>query len=194
MVDNLLQLNESGSNAQFTKVYLGPSLGWTLCPGSSELIITSPAVELWLGVPGSTAYASRVILKAAVTFVILPSVAQWMLATLPLANTAAFDRSISVKDLGGNATANPITITPLRSDTIDGQPSWQMVTAYDCIQFNPLSDLSGWFVGRGGVRWPATAHSPTSPLEATGPMRRRGRSSLMVLAGTSRRLGAARMR
>ena len=145
MADNLLELDESGSNAQWTRVRLGPSLGWTMVPVVPELLVNSTA-PLVLGLPGSTAFASRVILQAACTSVTLPSVQQWMLATLPLGNNAAFDRSIWIKDLGGNAGANPITFLPFGLDQIDGLASWQMVTAFDLAQFNPLGDLSGWYV------------------------------------------------
>jgi hypothetical protein len=144
MVDNLTQLDQSGTNAQFVRTYLGPTLGWVMVPVVPELIIISTA-PLVLGLPGSTSYASRVLLNAAVTSVTLPSVAQWMNATLPLANNAGFDRSIWVKDLGGNATVSPITFTPFGTDTIDTLGSWQMSTAYDLVQFYPLTDLSGWY-------------------------------------------------
>ena len=144
MADNLLQLDQGGSNAQWARAYLGPTLGWAMIPVVPELIYT-PTTPLVLGLPGSTAYASRIMLKAACTSVTLPSVTQWMLASLPVGNNAAFDRSIWVKDLGGNATASPITFLPNGTDTIDGLGSWQMATAYDCVQFYPLSDLSGWY-------------------------------------------------
>jgi hypothetical protein len=140
MADNLAQLDQGGSNCQWVKTWLGPTLGWAMLPVVPELIINTTAALILNN------YASRVILKAAVTSVTLPSVKQWMLATLPLANQAAYDRSIWVKDFSGTATASPITFSPNGSDLIDGLASWTMATAYDLVQFYPLSDLSGWYV------------------------------------------------
>ena len=140
MADNLGNLDGGGGNCQWVRTYLGPTLGWVMLPVVPEIIVTSAAT---LTVPN---YASRILLKAAVTSVLLPKVSQWMLASLPSANVAAFDRSLWVKDYSGNATANPIVFTPNGADTIDGLASWTMATAFDLVQFYPLSDLSGWYV------------------------------------------------
>ena len=142
MADNLLQTDQGGSNCQWTKVYLGPTLGWVMLPIMPELEITSAAA---LTIP---AYASRVLLKAAVKAIALPSVSQWMLATLPLANTAAFDRSLWIKDYVGDASSGaPIVITPNGSDTIDTLSSYSIITQNDLLKLYPLTDLTGWFVG-----------------------------------------------
>ena len=142
MADNLLQTDQGGSNCQWTKVYLGPTLGWAMLPIVPELEITSAAA---LTIP---AYASRVLLKAAVKAIALPSVSQWMLATLPLANTAAFDRSLWIKDYVGDASSGaPIVVTPNGSDTIDGLSSYSIITPNDLLKLYPLTDTTGWYVG-----------------------------------------------
>ena len=142
MSDNLGQTDQGGGNCQWVKTYLGPTLGWVMLPVMPELIINSAAA---LVVP---AYASRVLLNAAVKAVTLPSVAQWMLASLPLANIAAFDRSLWIKDYIGDASvAAPIVITPNGTDTIDGLPSFSIITNFDLIRFYPLTSLAGWYVG-----------------------------------------------
>ena len=113
-----------------------------MLPIVPELEITSAAA---LTIP---AYASRVLLKAAVKAIALPSVSQWMLATLPLANTAAFDRSLWIKDYVGDASSGaPIVITPNGSDTIDTLSSYSIITQNDLLKLYPLTDLSGWYVG-----------------------------------------------
>lgn len=113
-----------------------------MLPVMPELIITSAAA---LTIP---AYASRVLLNAAVKAITLPSVAQWMLASLPLANTAAFDRSLWIKDYIGDASVGaPIVITPNGTDTIDTLSSFSIVTNFDLIRFYPLTSLLGWYVG-----------------------------------------------
>jgi len=142
MVDNLNQTDQGGGNCQWVKVWLGPTLGWALLPVMPELIISSAAA---LTIP---AYASRVLLNAAVKAITLPSVSQWMLASLPLANTAAFDRSLWIKDYIGDASVGaPIVITPNGTDTIDGLSSFSIITNFDLIRFYPLTSLLGWYVG-----------------------------------------------
>ena len=142
MSDNLLQTDQGGSNYQRVRAYLGPTLGWVELPVVPELIITSAAA---LTIP---AYASRILLSAAVKAIALPSVSQWMLASLPLANTAAFDRSIWIKDYIGDASSGaPIVVTPNGSDTIDGLSSFSIITPSDLIRLYPMTSLAGWYVG-----------------------------------------------
>lgn len=140
--DDLSQLDQGGSNAQWVRTWLGPTLGWAMLPVMPELIVTTA------GAYTAPAFSSRILLNAAVTSVQLPSVSQWMEATLPLANIAAFDRSLWIKDYAGNASVgNPITITPAGTDTIDGLASFQISTPNDLIRLYPMTNLVGWYVG-----------------------------------------------
>lgn len=142
MVDNLTQTDQGGSNCQWVKTYMGPTLGWMMLPVVPELEVVS-AAALTL-----SPYTSRVLLKAAVKAIQLPSVSQWMLASLPAANTSAFDRSIWIKDYVGQASVgSPIVITPNGTDTIDGLTSFSIINAQDLIRLYPLTDLTGWYVG-----------------------------------------------
>lgn len=142
MTDNLADLDKGGTNAQFVRTWLGPTLGWAMLPVTPELIFSSGGA---LVLP---AYASRVLLKAAVTPITLPSVAQWMTAALPLGNTAGFDRSLFIKDLSGLPTpGSPFLINRSGTDTIDGLTQWKITNANQLVRLYPLSDLSGWFVG-----------------------------------------------
>jgi hypothetical protein len=61
-----------GTTVQFVKTYLGPSLGWAHLPVQPNLIVTSAAP---LTVP---AFASRIVLNAAVKLILLPSIASWV--------------------------------------------------------------------------------------------------------------------
>lgn len=141
MVDNLTQLDQGGSNAQWTKVYLGPTIGWVMLPIVPELEVTSAAALVL------SPYTSRVILKAAVKAIALPSVSAWMLAQFQ-ANQASFDRSIWIKDFAGLASdVAPIVVTPNGTDLIDGLASYSIVTPNDLIRLYPLTDLTGWYIG-----------------------------------------------
>jgi hypothetical protein len=65
-----------------------------------------------------------------------------------LTNIAGFGRDIWVKDLSGNATPlTPIVIQAYGTDTVDGLPSFSMITTNELIRLYALSDLSGWMVG-----------------------------------------------
>ena len=141
MSDNLGQLDQGGSNCQWTRAYLGPTLGWAMLPVMPELKINSAAALV------ISPYSSRVLLNAAVVAVTLPDVSQWLLASLPKANTSAFDRSLWVKDLAGNWAANNCVFTPFGSQTIDGGATYTGVSNHALVRFYPLTDLTGWYVG-----------------------------------------------
>ncbi len=140
--DNLAQQDQGGSNCHYVKTWLGPTLGWAMLPVMPELIVTSAAAYT---VP---AYASRILLNAAVKSITLPSVSQWLLATLPLANVSAFDRSLWIKDLAYQASVgSPIVLTPNGPDKIDTNASFSIVQAGMLLRLYPMTDGSGWYVG-----------------------------------------------
>jgi hypothetical protein len=114
-------------------------------PVQPELIVTVPGA---LVVP---AFASRILLRAAVTPITLPSVGAWVSAQGAnglVKNIAAFDRSIWVKDLGGIASVgSPIVVNAAGSDLIDGLGSYQITIPFELIRLYVLTDLSGWYRG-----------------------------------------------
>lgn len=143
MVDNLTDLDKGGTNCQFAKTWMGPTLGWMMLPVMPEIIISS-AAALVIG-----PYNSRVLLNAAVKAITLPSVSAWVLAQTAQANISAFDRSLWIKDLVGSAGigANAIVLTPNGTDKIDTLASWKIETAGELIRLYPMTDLTGWYVG-----------------------------------------------
>lgn len=121
---------------------MGPTLGWMMLPVVPEISVISSAA---LTIPP---YASRVLLKAAVKSILLPSVSQWMLASLPQANVAAFDRSLWIKDyIYGASNGAPITIMPDGTDTIDALASFEVISPGALIRLYPLTTADGWYVG-----------------------------------------------
>ena len=140
--DNLAQLDQGGSNCQWVRTYLGPTLGWVMLPVMPELIVTSAAPYT---IP---AYASRVLFNAAVKVVNLPSVTLWVEANPPLANISPFDRSLWLKDYSYQASGGaPIVVNANGFDTIDGQPNFSIVEAGELIRLYPMTNLVGWYVG-----------------------------------------------
>jgi len=51
---------------------------------------------------------------------------------------------IIVKDAGGNASVNNITLTPASGETIDGAASASIAADYDCVTIYPFDD--NWWV------------------------------------------------
>jgi hypothetical protein len=64
--------------------------------------------------------------------------------TLPSAITEGSGKLFYVKDSGGNATANPITIDANGSETIDGSLTLQLTQNYDSVSL--ISDGANWFL------------------------------------------------
>lgn len=141
MGGSLVDLDKSGIAFQQIKVWQGPSQGWVMQQ-------VQPSEEITVG--GSTtlgAGASIVFVNAAAPVTItLPNVILWMRE--PAYRPAvSFERSIWIKDSGYNASSFNITITPFAGQTIDGLPSFMIVTQGLLIRLYPLNNLTGWFVG-----------------------------------------------
>lgn len=144
-LDAVQDLDKSGNGFQRARVYLGPTLGWVMAQVQpSQLIDTAGAHTL-----GSGSGIVFVDVAGAVT-ITLPDVTKWVLQganPAPYIPASAFGRSIWIKDLGYNATANNITVNPHAGQTIDGLASFDIIQDGQLIRLYPLNDLSGWFVG-----------------------------------------------
>lgn len=145
----MTDLDKSGFGFQRVRTYLGPSLGWV-----DELV--QPTVDITTGgvhvvQPGESLLLVEV--AAAVT-IQLPDVIRWMQQTAYMPATG-FDRSITVKDIGGNAANFNIIVAPFGQQAIDNiQQSTVISVARASVRFVPLLDMSGWAVqsntGAGG--------------------------------------------
>lgn len=134
-------LDQSGSSWQKVRAWLGPSLGW----GEVQV---RPTRTISAGGTFSIVGGDQVILVnvAATVNVQLPDVRLWVQETANQPATG-FERSIWVKDLGGNAASFNITITPFGTQKIDLQSSFVMNAARQFVRLYPLNDLTGWYVG-----------------------------------------------
>jgi hypothetical protein len=65
--------------------------------------------------------------------------------TLPAASSIGAGKRYSIKDEGGNAGLNNITVTPDGSDTIDGDASKTIDSAYTSMTIY-CNGSNGWFV------------------------------------------------
>lgn len=134
-----MDLDKGGFGFQRVRTYLGPSLGWV-----DELV--QPSVDITTGgvhvvQPGESLLLVEV---AAAVIIQLPDVVRWMQQTAYQPATG-FDRSITVKDQGGNAANFNIIVAPFGQQAIDNiQQSTIISTARAVVRFVPLIDLSGW--------------------------------------------------
>src|SRR6516225_9673147 len=106
-------LDQSGSSWHRIRSWLGPSLGWVETQSLPTLSITLAGTY---SLPGGTGVV-LVNVAGSVTL-LLPNVVFWIKE--PAYQPAApFNRTIWIKDLGGNAGISPITITPFGTQAID---------------------------------------------------------------------------
>ena len=167
-VGDLNQLDE-GLPYQSVNVWLGPTLGAVreyvrpefvypntlinLGPKDSVALVNTflPPTEFALVESGpaivdglSESIVSLPTIAGPIVF--LPDVVAW--AREPFYSLyTPFERAIWVKDIGGNASTNPITINPFGSQTIDGATSYVISTNNAIARLYPLNSLQGWYVG-----------------------------------------------
>jgi hypothetical protein len=138
----MADLDQGGTPIQAVVVDLGPSLGGvSTLIGPQTKVVSAGTFTI---VPGT----STVLVNAAgpVTL-LLPSASAWVLEPAYQPATA-FDRSLWIKDYGGNAAAFHITITPNGTDVIDNATgNIQLITNFQVRHLIPLLDLTGWFLG-----------------------------------------------
>ena len=131
-------LDQGGTFRQQQKVYLGPSIGWVTAPSTVILRVT-------------TAGTTTVQLGNSLITV---SVNGSVTLQLPLARSNAAGQAavpgqavaipVVVVDIGGFATANPITILPAGAETIDGPASASLSSSYGSFTLQPDVINGGW--------------------------------------------------
>lgn len=131
-------LDQGGTNRQYAKQYLGPSLGWVTIPAPASSILAVTA-------------AGTYTVNRSVTLITV-NVAGAVTLNLPKAHTPTqkaqlglfVQTPIVIVDVGGNAGANPITIAPFAGETIMGLASIQLGVNYGGYTLKPLDSLNGW--------------------------------------------------
>lgn len=142
-------LDKSGNYMQRTRVWLGPSVGW------KEIVVNPPREVTSAGTLTVQSGDCQIFVNVNDSVTVqLPMVSVWVGATFaqvfnnPL---TGFERSLFIKDLGGFASAFPITINPHPGERIDKLDpmvtTFRIVQARQLIRLYPLNDLSGWFSG-----------------------------------------------
>jgi hypothetical protein len=133
-------LDQGGTNRQWQKTYLGPTIGWISAPFQNFFPIS--AVGTYFIDFSTTLVAVNVV--GAVT-INLPK------ATNPAGRGAAgaqpglfADNPITIVDIGGNAFAHPITILPASGENVLGLASITLGTNYGGYTLLPNSSQQGW--------------------------------------------------
>lgn len=131
-------LDQGGTNRQFNNIWLGPSLGWVTVPAPAGSILAVTA-------------AGTYTVNRSVTLITV-NVAGSVTLNLPKAHTPTqkaqlglfVQTPITIVDVGGNGTLNPITIVPLGAETIMGLASIRITVNYGGFTLKPLDSLNGW--------------------------------------------------
>ena len=132
-------LDMGGTSRQWTKTYMGPTVGWVNLPGRNPLIITAggtytlqPETSL---VEINVAAAVTVILQTAIDPSVPAGAQPGLYAKTP----------VTIADIGGNAGTYNITIQPASgAENIMGLASIQLLTAYGSYSLRPDNTLKGW--------------------------------------------------
>lgn len=133
-------LDQGGTNRQYQKQYLGPSVGWITTPAQAASILAITAAGTYDVNRSVTLITVNVVgavtinLPKAHTPSVGPQALPGLFAQLP----------ITIVDIGGNATAHPITIAPAAGETIMSLASITLSVNYGGYTLKPIDALNGW--------------------------------------------------
>jgi hypothetical protein len=132
-----IDYDQGGTFRQFERVWLGPSVGWAYYPQAVTLPLTvAGTATISRGVTLVTVNVNGAVTinlpssKATAQPLAIPS--QWVLAP------------VTVVDIGGFASANPITIAAAGSELISGLASVSLSVVYGAVILKPMIDIGGW--------------------------------------------------
>ena len=130
-------LDQGGTQRQWLRSYMGPSVGWVSAPLQNILPITTGGTYT---LDPSTSLV-EVNTTGAVT-IVLPSAAN---PGGSLSQQALFAKNpITVVDVGGNAFSHPITIQPKAGETIMGLASISLGTNFGGYTLQPIPAQVTW--------------------------------------------------
>ena len=134
-----LDLDQGGTSRQWQRLYLGPSVGWISAPVQNVLNITAPGTYV---INPSTSLIP-VNIAGAVTIILPTSIEP---AAGAQAQPGLFAKNpITIVDIGGFASAHPITIQPASgAENIMGLASIMLSVTYGGYTLTPNSILKGW--------------------------------------------------
>lgn len=134
-----LDLDQGGTSREWVQTYFGPSVGWQRVPGRNLLLITAAGTYV---LDPSTSLV-HVNIAGAVT-ITLPTAID---PTVPAGARPGgfFKNPVSIVDIGGFASAHPITVQPASgSENILNLASVQITSNYGGLILYPSNTLKGW--------------------------------------------------
>ena len=134
-------LDQSGTNRQWVRTYMGNSVGWVMLPGLIEFP-TITVAGTYILTPEVTLV--QVNVNGLVT-IVLPSAINPKVPAVTQQMTYA-KKPVTIVDIGGFASqANPITIQPASvAENIVGLASIQLTSAYGGYTLAPSNLQKGW--------------------------------------------------
>lgn len=132
-------LDQGGTFRQWTKLWMGPSIGWVPAPDNSVLKVSAAGT--------ATLNLSTTLVEVAVN-------ADGVVIQLPSAKASAagagpnpgtfVSRPVIVIDSGGFAYTHNITIKPFGDETIDSLTQIAITTNFGAYVLNPNITDGGW--------------------------------------------------
>jgi len=131
-------LDQGGTFRQWTKMYMGPSVGWVPVPVDAVLDITATGVY-------TIARGTSLILLSANGNVTLnlPSAKASVQGPQAIPGQWVIN-PVTIVDVGGFADTNTYNIVPFGSETISGLASVQLASERGTIILNPILTVGGW--------------------------------------------------
>lgn len=132
-------LDQGGTSRQWVRTYMGPTVGWVMLPGRNGLFIgTAGTYQLQ---PDTSQVA---VFCAGLVTIKLPTC---LYPSVPASTQPALfsDLAINITDIGGFATAFPITIQPFSvAETIMGLAQVQITSAFGSFILSPVNATAKW--------------------------------------------------
>jgi len=129
----------SGTARTFSKLYMGPSVGFVRVPSSPFVITAAGTYQLQIGTVTVTVNVSGSVTIKLPSAINPPSIDAGVQGAL------FADQPITIVDVGGFAGANPITIMPASvAEKIMGQTQITITDNYGSFTLTPNSAAAGW--------------------------------------------------
>jgi hypothetical protein len=150
MVNRFTDLDQGGHGYPRARAYLGPTLGWVDQLIKPATLVQSPLYGVQ---PGDSLIMVDTATFPGIT-IILPDVIAWVQQPQYQPATG-FEKSLWIKDIGGQAAFSPITVQPFTGQRIDNlttsfsiAQNRQLLRLYPIIEWNyPPGEWIGWFAG-----------------------------------------------
>lgn len=131
-------LDQGGTNRQYARQYLGPSLGWVTTPASSAGILAVTAAGTY------TVDRSVTMITVNVNGAVTLNLPKAHTPSVPAQLGLFVQTPIVIVDIGGFAAAHPIVINPNGAETIMGLTTISITIPYGGFTLKPIDALSGW--------------------------------------------------